>query len=349
MRRLGVAPALIDVASGRSGTIGDGPAPPGVPTVMHLVPEYLPFVRAQVDGPLFVHTVWETDRLPDHWPALLNQADGVIVPTQWNREIFVSSGVQVPVYVVPHVALEPDQVGLGQDGSKTSFTFPDISDEYAVFYTIGTWNERKVPGLVVDAFLRAFTARDAVALVVKTGATVDGAVPDGWGTGSSIASTTAGQVARLLRHHPDPPIVVLAVDEWDDDQIGVLHERGDCYATLTHGEGWGIGAFDACAHGNPVVATGWGGSLAYLEGSPLLVPFDLVPVQHSASTSYSPAQQWAEPRLGDAVGLLRGVAADLPRARADAAPLRARLMRRYAPSVVASQLLDVLGLSPSAS
>ena len=37
-----------------------------------------------------------------------------------------------------------------------------------------------------------------------------------------------------------------------------IHAIGDCYVSLTHGEGWGMGAFDAATLGKPVLITGWG-------------------------------------------------------------------------------------------
>lgn len=58
----------------------------------------------------------------------------------------------------------------------------------------------------------------------------------------------------------------LEVGDWTDDRVAGLHARGECFVSLTHGEGWGIPAFDACACGNPVVITGWGGQLEHLDG-----------------------------------------------------------------------------------
>ena len=80
----------------------------GAPTIAHVAPDALPQIRAAFpDGPLISHLDWETDRLPAYWPGLLNQVDRVIVPSEWNREIVVGSGVTTPVAIVPHVAGDP--------------------------------------------------------------------------------------------------------------------------------------------------------------------------------------------------------------------------------------------------
>jgi glycosyltransferase involved in cell wall biosynthesis len=305
---------------------------PGTPTVMHLVPEHLAAVRAQTTGPLVIHTVWETDRLPSHWPALVNGFDGLIVPSAWNRDVFAASGVQVPIEVVPHVACEPLE---GDRGAPLG-----IPDDVVVFYTISRWDERKAPALVVEAFLEAFTADDPVALVIKTGPVAEVRPADNWGHSSPRFAATDWQIVRLMRNHPRPPHIHLIVDEWDEARIAGLHARGDCYVTLTHGEGWGIGSFDACVYGNPVIAPGWSAHLEYLAGSPTLVDYDLVSVAHWAVGSYEPGQRWAQPHLDHAVELMRRVAENPAAARAAAAPLGKRALERFGGEVVAEGFID---------
>jgi glycosyltransferase involved in cell wall biosynthesis len=305
------------------------------PTVVHLVPEYYPLVRELVPYGRFIgHTVWEADRIPDHWPGLLNETDLVIVPTEWNRDVFVEGGVRVPVAVVPPVARVP----VLRDGGAPL----DIPDELIVFYAIGRWDQRKAMFHAVEAFLRAFTGDDPVVLVVKTGPKIEMPPTEEWGTDNPRAWTTGWQVARLVSRHRHPAQLRLEVGDWTDDQIAALHARGDCYVSLTRGEGWGMGAFDACAYGNPVVATGWGGALAFLddEGASL-VETRIIPVEH-VYASYSPDQRWAEPNLDHAVELLRTVASDVAAARARAGPLQERVLRDYAPTVVAREFLKVL-------
>ncbi len=319
----------------RSDQLAGSPSGPGTPTVMHLVPEHLSVVRQITTGPVIVHTVWETDRLPRHWPAILNGSDGVLVPTEWNRELFAASGVSVPIEVVPHVACDP----LAGDADEALA----IPDDVVVFYMISRWDERKTPALAIEAFLKAFTAEDPVALIVKSGPLAEIRPPDQWGQSFPRFLTTDWQIARLLRNYPRPPRIHLIVEEWDDSRIAWLHTRGDCYLTLTHGEGWGIGSADACVYGNPVIATGWSGHLAYLAGSDTLVDYDLVPVaSHLAAGSYEPGQMWAQPRIEHAVELLRRVAADPPAARTAAAPLRERALERFQGRVVAEQFIAAM-------
>jgi len=329
---LGAPPALLPFSRDEQ---PEELAVPGAPTVAHLVPEYYPLVKATAPtGPFVAHTVWESDRLPHHWPELLNATDTVIVPTEWNREVFVAGGVHVPVAVVPHVAAEPEP---GDGGAGLG-----LPDDDVVFYTIGRWDERKAVFRTVRAFLDAFTASDPVTLVAKTGMTIE-MPPAEWGAQSRLAYTTAWQLAAIVRDYRNPARVQLEVETWSQDRIDGLHQRGNCYLTLARGEGWGIGAFDATAYGNPVIATGWGGFLEYLTADDAyLVDHRVVPVHHQAFASYSPDQHWAEADTEHAVELLRAVAADPDAARQRARPAQARVVRNYSGPVVAAQCTDVL-------
>src|SRR6516164_5370458 len=60
--------------------------------VVHTMPELWQQV-AENGKQLVGCTVWETDSLPKHWPGLLNRADRILVPSQFNAELCATSGV----------------------------------------------------------------------------------------------------------------------------------------------------------------------------------------------------------------------------------------------------------------
>jgi glycosyltransferase involved in cell wall biosynthesis len=120
-------------------------------------------------------------------------------------------------------------------------------------------------------------------------------------------------------------------------EMAAMHRQGDCFLSLCRGEGWGLGAFDAAAYGNPVVITGFGGHLDYLGGSPNLVDFELVPVDDPGGfPTYAPQQRWAEPDVEHGAALLRQIATHPERAKALAASIAEDIRRQYRPAAIAS-------------
>jgi glycosyltransferase involved in cell wall biosynthesis len=296
--------------------------------IAHLVPEYLPVVRGlSPEAYLVAHTAWETDRLPSHWRDCLQSADLLVVPSRFCAAVMSAGCPDRPVEVVPHVAPVIRRPVAG--------FWDAVPADRFVFYTVAEWNERKAVYRTIEAYLDAFTGSDPVVLIVKTSRLAASKPP---ARSSAGEGTTAFEVARLLSGHRDPARLHLVTRTLDDDQLGALHARGDCFVSLSRGEGWQLGAFDAAAYGNPVVATAFGGHLDYLEGTGYLIDFDLVAVEDRAlQSSYTSDQRWAEPHVDHATELLRRVVREHADACAAAAQLGERIRRQYAPEVVASQ------------
>ena len=279
---------------------------PGTPTVMHLVPEHLASVRATVSGPLVIHTVWETDLLPSGWPALINGFDGLIVPSAWNRDVFAASGVRVPIEVVP---MSPASRSRATRGAPLrSPTTLSSSTRSAAGISARRPRSRSRHSSRHSRPMIPWRC------VTKTGPLAEVRPPDGWGRVAAVRrDRLAGPAAAA--QPPAPAAHPPGRRGMGRGAHRRAAHRGDCYITLSHGEGWGIGSFDACVYGNPVIAPGWSAHLEYLAGSQTLVDYDLVAVSLHAA-----------PRLLRALAAMGGGA---PRARRRAAaPRRRRPGRR---------------------
>ena len=318
--------------------------------VLHLVPEYYPHYaareRARSGGRCRVwgSTVWETDSIPAHWPALIHGLDGLIVPTEWNRAVFRKAGVTIPIAVVPHLPQFGGAAPSPDARTRLARRLPP-ADGRLVFYSIAAWLERKGIAPLLQAFGRAFGAADPVRLVLKTTAfDLERRRRRLWPPGATAPLPVRPQFDRMRRATGSGAEIVLLADDLPEDEIQALHALGGCYVSLCRAEGWGLGAFDAAFCGRPVIMTGWGGQLAFLTAADSqLVDYTLCPVRPAtASRSYTTDQNWAEPDIASAVAALRKVAADLPAAQRRAAALRDDLRRRFAPGTVVQALLDAL-------
>ena len=295
-------------------------------------------VRWSPTAPFVAHTVWESDRLPQHWPDLLerhrprDRADRVEPRGVRGQRRRARRSRSFPT-------------SRPRRGPATGAPRSASRDDDFVFYTIGRWDERKAVFLAVEAYLRRVHrrrprgARGEDRTRASRCHRASGAPATRWrGRRPGRSPRWCGSIRNPARSH-------LEVETWTDDRIAGLHTRGDCYLTLARGEGWGIGAFDAVRVRQP--------GRRHRMGRVPRVPrrrrarssstTQLTAVEHNAFASYSPDQQWAAPDLDHAVDVLRAVVADpelrrvrAPRTRATGCSTATR------PTRVAATFLDVL-------
>ena len=151
-------------------------------------------------------------------------------------------------------------------------------------------------------------------------------------------------IDEMVAPYPDPPRVVVIDKALDDGEMLALHQIGDCYFSLTHSEGWGLGAFDAAAAGNPVAITGWGGQLDYLPPEiSYLVDYRLAPVtEYFNWESYRCNQNWARADVNHAMDLLRHVFVNRDEAQQKGSELRQHIRSNFSQRGVINQFLQAI-------
>jgi glycosyltransferase involved in cell wall biosynthesis len=297
--------------------------------LLHAVPEYYSTLQAAAHRETHAKflsvgmTVWETDRLPRHWPPILNALDGVIVPTEWNRRVFLESGVRVPVSVVPHASQFAGMPAEAAALERLRARLPNLQGKY-IFYSVATWLERKGNLCLLRAFTRAFAGRSDVVLILKTTEHDLEDCSRDWRNGFRRQGKLIRPWLRAQGFLSQSPRILLLDEDLEDAEMQALHCLGDSYVSLTRGEGWGLGAFEAAFFGKPVITTGFGGSLAFLPADKsLLVEYGLTPVRTSIpDRSYTADQRWAEPNEDHAIACLHWVFEHQQAAREQGAALR---------------------------
>ncbi|MDU1846690.1 MAG: hypothetical protein E6778_14195 [Niallia nealsonii] len=224
--------------------------------LIHTVPEYYPYwlnkrKKTNPDVPVFGYTAWETDCIPPHWPELLNNMDGIFVPSHWNKEVFLSCGVKIPIHVLPHISefhgIRPRDP-LSPDLSNI---LKQIEGDY-VFYSIGMWNERKNIPFLLQAFLEEFAATENVTLLLKTDSLDWTTYQKSWkkyfGRPSFQPASTSFQ--SIVDSYSERAKVIHLTSNLSSNDIAWIHFLGNCFVSFTHGEGWGMGAYEAAWFGN---------------------------------------------------------------------------------------------------
>jgi glycosyltransferase involved in cell wall biosynthesis len=302
--------------------------------VLHTVPE-LWAAHRQPHCHHIGYTVWELTTAPPHWPALLASMEQLLTPSRLSADALANAGVPAPIEIVPHLFRPPAATA---DGARFR-ALHGIPREHTLFYTVNTWIARKAVWRTLHAYCSAFSAADPTTLVVKTSAF--GPAHEGDARQHPVQQL----VRALIANYPAAPHVCLIVRHLTQAEMDDLHAAGNCYVSLTHAEGWGLGAFDAACAGRPVVMTGWGGHLDYLSASDaLLVDYQLVPVHDRlGASSYRSDQLWALADLDDAIARMQWVHDHRTDSVALGERLGARLRQQYARDGIIARLAEILG------
>jgi GT2 family glycosyltransferase len=231
------------------------------------------------------YTMLEVDGIPDDWIRQANALDEVWVPSTFNQQTFLESGLKVPIYVMP-LGVNPDYFNLKVRAYRPSQRY--------TFLSIFEWGERKAPEVLLRAYHKTFSRQDDVLLLLK------------------IINTDPGvnvqQAIRALNLPADgPPVAILYNQELPTHQMGALYRSADCFVTSTRGEGWGMPIIEAMACGLPVIATNWSAHTDFMTED-VAYPLQLQKmIPAVAKCPYYEGFHWPEPDETHLVHLLRHV------------------------------------------
>lgn len=298
--------------------------------IVHCTPDLWSQVLNSEPGKYLIgYTVWETSKIPESWAKSCNSVvNEVWVPCDWNMKVFKESGVEKPLFKVPHVIDIPNMDDVAD------FVLDGVSDDCFMFYSIYQWQERKNPYGLLSAYTSAFSGVDDVVLVLKT-----------------YLADHAGDKARITDlikdfkrfiNLPHYPKIYLVVENMSNAAMLALHKRGDCFTLLQRSEGWGLPHFEAASCGNPVLTTGYGGQVDFLkEDNSYLTNYTLSPVGGMTwSPYYTGDQLWGEPDLKHAMDLMHHVYDNREEAKNKGARARKYLEKNFSWDVVGDLIID---------
>ena len=317
--------------------------------IIHTVPEYYPYwlkirMKSHPNVPIWGYTAWETDKIPSHWAALLNEMCGIFVPSTWNKEVLKSCGVTVPIEVLPHISefhgkkpdVPPSHL-LANALKKTEGTY--------TFYCISMWNERKNLPILIHAFLEEFREEENVSLLLKTDRQDWTTYRSKWRKVllGSFFQSTKKSFRKIASNYSNHSKIIHISDELPASDLAWLHYSGDCFISCTHGEGWGMGSYEAAWYGNSVAITEYGGQLDYLSSeNSFLIPFTLGSVVTAyGKSSYTNDQNWADVDLNQVRKTMRHVFENQKLAKEKGQVLSKRVSK-FSNKIITNTCIEVL-------
>lgn len=215
-------------------------------------------------------SMFESTKLPDDYKdAIVNHLERLIVPCEWNAEVFRANGIpaRIPIHVV----------GEGIDPHEFPYVERRSGHRPFTFLALGDRGMRKGDDLVWTAFFRAFDVKkDDVRLVLKARA--------------------GNHLGMDLTRNPK------WLSLWREDVASMsdVYHAADCFVFPTRGEGWGLPAREAAATGMPVIATRFGGTAVDIDRWG-------IPIEQYAMVPATIGGEWAEPNLDELIEKMRWV------------------------------------------
>lgn len=287
-------------------------------TVANMVPILWNKMWGSAPGKKIGYTTWEAHRLPTDWVKICNSVDAIWTTSDWNKTVMTDSGVTVPVF-----AIKPT-VSVGKLKS------PRVAHDRFTFLSSFQWSERKNPSGLIRAFVAAFDQNKNVRLVIKT-------------HGSAVVRQ---EIQKIIKNTQavSPPVIEVIDSIVDRADISKLYGMADAFVSLSHGEGWGLPAWEAAQYGLPVLHTGWSAPVEFIQTLGQ-INYNLVPIygmEKSVSPFFESSHMWAEPHLDIAVDMMRSVVDRYSDWAANAHMWQHSLCGKYSKANLVSQINQAL-------
>ncbi|MGE5592479.1 MAG: glycosyltransferase, partial [Betaproteobacteria bacterium] len=241
-------------------------------------------------------TMLETDRIPQDWVARCNLMDEIWVPSTFNRETFVSSGVEEAKVRVMPFGVDKNRFHPGVS------PMPIPGRRGFAFLSVFEWIPRKGYDILLRAYLAEFRPDEDVCLILRVH---DNSAYDP--AGSRIKSDIFA-FQRAAGKEAGPPILVIP-SVMSASDIPRLYAAADCFVLPTRGEGWNMTAIEAMACGLPTICTGWSSHLDFMtRETSLLIDVEClepVPAFGIPNDKVYAGSRWARPSEAHLRALMR--------------------------------------------
>lgn len=171
------------------------------------------------------NTMCESSRIGKDWVNKCNAMDIVVVPNEFQRKVFVNSGVVKPVKIIRH-GTWTHMYTYHERKPKDVFTFG----------TVGFLNERKGVFDLIRAFVSEFAPNEPVELILKS------------------SNKDFGYYSRFK-----DPRIRTDISHLSPEDLRDMYHSFDCFVFPSKAEGVGQTPREAMSTGLPVILTNYSG------------------------------------------------------------------------------------------
>lgn len=186
---------------------------------------------------------WETDSLPSFWTKHINSVDHIIVPSNHNKNV-VSRVTDKPVSVIEHLIEFIDHQKIV------------IPNTIYKFLIVSQWNSRKGVEETIRCYLSTFSSCDKTLLYVKTFVDYNN---------NDDNQKLKKYIEEIIQEYPNAANIIINVDYMNEKEMLDLYANSDCFLSLCHAEGVGLGVCQSAYLGKSILITGYGGQIDYIK------------------------------------------------------------------------------------
>lgn len=230
-------------------------APLKRPADIHVRHFFPPRLEAPDEGKFVLIQPWEYGYLPNRWiEPIQHNVDEVWCYSNYVKEVYLASGIpEEKLQIVPlgvdtdvFTPTAPPYVFTTEPGAARVQSEGGLVGRF-VFLFLGGTLQRKGIDILLEAYLKAFSAYDEVCLVIKD-------------TGTQTVYRGANERERILSLAADtsrPPILYLEPD-LTPHQLAGVYSACHCLVQPYRGEGFCLPALEAMSCGLPVIVPAGG-------------------------------------------------------------------------------------------
>ncbi len=262
--------------------------------ILHINADHTPAVIADLGADFFKGRynigfwAWELPEFPDRWRESFKHLDEVWVPSTFVNNA-VAAKSPIPVLTIPHVvSMEGTILGAL---SRQDFEIPEQCFVFLSMFDIHSIAQRKNPYGSIIAFQTAFAADDTSAMLVI-----------------KINNADEASVKSLQEFIGEHRNILIVQRHLSRQEVNALIGMCDCFVSLHHSEGFGLGPAEAMALGKVALLTNWSGNTEYMTTKNCIgIDYSLTALDRDYGP-YEKGQVWASPNIEDAAQAMREIA-----------------------------------------
>jgi hypothetical protein len=198
-------------------------------------------------------TTFESPKLRQEWVSSMQVLDGILVPSQWNKDVLTDHGLdEKKIYVIPlivgYLSTDPSRVEPLLIRNKKKFSFLSVFD----------FTYRKGWDILLEAYWTEFRPEEDVSLILKvyhnTFRKDD----------RNKAAEYINDFKSYLKLNKIPSTIIY---DWpiENNLLASLYKSVQAYVLPSRGEGFSLTHAEAMAMQIPVIGTHYGGHTDYMN------------------------------------------------------------------------------------